>query len=79
MNWSDRFFLLWYEPSESDDAFASADVQLRYQLERVREARKNGADKQKLMPRSVEKDGSLRMVDERDWCSGFFPGMLWLM
>ena len=79
MNWSDRFFLLWYEPSESDDAFASADVQLRYQLERVKEARKNGADKQKLMPRSVEKDGSLRMVDERDWCSGFFPGMLWLM
>ena len=31
------------------------------------------------MPRSVERDGSLRLVGERDWCSGFFPGMLWLM
>ena len=79
MNWSDRFFLLYYEPDESDDAFASADVQLRYQLECVKEARKNVADKQKLMPRSVEKDGSLRLVGERDWCSGFFPGMLWMM
>ena len=79
MNWNDRFFLLYYEPDESDDAFASADVQLRYQLECVKEGRKNGADKQKLMPRSVERDGSLRLVGERDWCSGFFPGMLWLM
>ena len=79
MNWSDRFFLLYYEPDESDDAFASADVQLRYQLECVKEARKKVADKQKMMPRSVEKDGSLRLVGENDWCSGFFPGMLWLM
>ena len=31
------------------------------------------------MPRCVEKDGSLRLVGERDWCSGFFPGELWLM
>ena len=79
MNWSDRFFLLYYEYDESDDAFASADLQLRYQLECVKEARKNVTDKRKMMPRSVEKDGSLRLVDESDWCSGFFPGMLWLM
>ena len=79
MNWSDRFFLLYYEPDESDDAFASADVQLRYQLECVKEARKGETGKQKMMPRSVEPDGRLRLVGERDWCSGFFPGELWLM
>ncbi len=79
MNWSDRFFLLYYEPDTTDDAFASADTQLRYQLARVKEARQKGTDKSKLMPRCVEKDGSLRLVGERDWCSGFFPGELWLM
>ena len=31
------------------------------------------------MPRCVEKDGSLRLVGMRDWCSGFFPGSLWQM
>lgn len=30
-------------------------------------------------PRSIEKDGSLRMVKSKDWCSGFFPGSLWYM
>ncbi len=30
-------------------------------------------------PRNIEPDGSLRMVQARDWCSGFFPGMLWYM
>ena len=30
-------------------------------------------------PRSLEKDGSLRIVRSRDWCSGFFPGSLWQM
>jgi Glycosyl Hydrolase Family 88. len=30
-------------------------------------------------PRSIEKDGSLRMVKSTDWCSGFFPGSLWYM
>ena len=79
MNWADRFFLLYYEPDEADNAFAAADVQLRHQLKCVAEARKSAADKQKLMPRCVEKDGSLRLVGERDWCSGFFPGELWLM
>ena len=32
-----------------------------------------------IMPRSVEKDGRLRMVNRDDWCSGFYPGMLWQM
>lgn len=31
-----------------------------------------------LSPRNLE-NGTLRLVPSRDWTSGFFPGMLWLM
>ena len=30
-------------------------------------------------PRNIEPDGSMRLVDPTDWCSGFFPGELWYM
>ncbi len=30
-------------------------------------------------PRNIEPDGSVRLVDPADWCSGFFPGELWYM
>ena len=32
-----------------------------------------------LFPRSTKKDGSLNLVTSTDWCSGFFPGSLWLL
>lgn len=75
---ADRFFLLYYTPDETDNAFAEADVQLRYQLQQVNKIRKERKD-WSLMPRSVEKDGSLRMVRQPDWCCGFFSGELWQM
>ena len=78
-DFSDRFFLLYYVPDMVDDAFARAASQLRFQLQCVKKARSEAKDKSKFMPRSVEKDGSLRLVGESDWCSGFFPGELWLM
>lgn len=31
-----------------------------------------------LNPRTIEKDGSIRYVPIDDWCSGFFPGNMWL-
>ena len=31
-----------------------------------------------LNPRSIEKDGSIHYVPIDDWCSGFFPGNMWL-
>lgn len=34
-------------------------------------------DKPLLQPRSVNKDGTLRMAWREDWTSGFFPGTLW--
>lgn len=75
---ADRFFLLYYTPDLTDNAFARADVQLRYQLEQVNKIRKERKD-WSLMPRSVEQNGDLRMVRQPDWCSGFFSGELWHM
>ena len=75
---ADRFFLLYYTPDETDNAFAEADVQLRYQLKQANQIRKERKD-WSLMPRCVEKDGSLRMVHQPDWCCGFFSGELWQM
>ena len=74
----DPFFLLYYTPDDTDNAFAAADTQLRYQLRQVERIRKERKD-WSLMPRCVEKDGSLRMVHQPDWCCGFFSGELWQM
>ena len=60
-------------------AMAQAEAQLRYLVEQTTQLRKENADKSKLMPRCVEKDGAMRLVGIGDWCSGFFPGMLWQM
>ena len=75
---ADRFFLLYYTPDETDNAFAEADVQLRFQLEQANKLRRE-RKVWDLMPRCVEKDGSLRMVRQPDWCCGFFSGELWQM
>ena len=75
---SDRFFLLYYTPDETDHAFARADIQLRYQLQQAGKIRRERND-WSLMPRCVERDGTLRMVRQPDWCCGFFAGELWQM
>ncbi len=36
-------------------------------------------DNSELSPRSINKDGSLKLVKSKDWTSGFFPGCLWYM
>lgn len=41
----------------NNDAWKAADVQLRFLLEQTALNRKSIADKSKLMPRCVEKDG----------------------
>lgn len=75
---SDSFFLLYYTPDATDNAFAQADGQLRYQLKQAETIRKEKKD-WTLMPRCVERDGSLRMVRQPDWCCGFLAGELWQM
>ena len=33
----------------------------------------------RVVPRTINKDGSLTVVPAGDWTSGFYPGVLWLM
>ena len=33
----------------------------------------------KAVPRTINKDGTLRVVPTGDWTSGFYPGVLWRM
>ena len=78
-HFSDRFFLLYYTPDETDHAFAQADAQLRWQLRVVEKERQKDKRNAAMMPRCLEKDGSIRLVNAPDWCCGFFPGELWHM
>lgn len=32
-----------------------------------------------MQPRSLNKDGTIRLVSKEDWTSGFFPGALWYL
>lgn len=73
----DLFNLLYLKADEVDHAFAFADKQLRFALQCTAQAQQKVANKKQVSPRTEEKDGSLRLVVPRDWCSGFFPGTLW--
>jgi len=33
----------------------------------------------RIFPRSIDADGKLKRVGSRDWTSGFYPGVLWMM
>lgn len=77
--WTDRFTLLYYSPDRTDNGYASAESQLRFALKCVEGAKKTVDNPEKFSPRTMETDGSLRLVVARDWCSGFFPGELWQM
>ncbi|MGW8317576.1 MAG: glycoside hydrolase family 88 protein [Bacteroidales bacterium] len=38
-----------------------------------------GESKHKIMPRTIDEDGFLKLVKPDDWTAGFFPGILWYM
>lgn len=59
-------------------SFDFADKQLRILLEESDKVRlaEGKTPVEKPCPRNIEPDGSLRMIAARDWCSGFFPGIL---
>lgn len=73
-------------PQEVDvvkDSFDFAAQQLRYAFTQV-DSVKAGMSEEQLKknlvsPRTIEDDGTLRLVASRDWTSGFFPGELWYM
>lgn len=41
-------------------------------------SKQSNATNQFASVRSLNKDGSLNLIPSKDWCSGFFPGSLWL-
>ena len=58
------------------DTFNSVEVQTKLMLSEIPGAR---GDKNDLVsPRTVE-NGNLKLVNSKDWTSGFFPGELWLL
>lgn len=68
-----------FAQEDTERTFAAVDGRLRYLLQQTEKQRKTEQNKAKLMPRCVEQDGTLRLVDIGDWCSGFFAGELWMM
>lgn len=65
------------------DNFDFAARQLRYaftQIDSVKATTIIEPGKKPLVsPRTIEDDGTLKLVASRDWTSGFFPGELWYM
>jgi rhamnogalacturonyl hydrolase YesR len=52
--------------------------QLQFAVSEIEEA-KQTANPDRISPRTINPDGSLRLVVPREWTSGFFPGSLWYM
>lgn len=76
---TDRWRLLYGAPDPIDDFFTFAGGQLDYAVQRTEETYAKAKNKNNIIPRSIDKDGNVVLVSARDWCSGFFPGSLWLV
>lgn len=79
LNPNDRFNLLYMQPTAIDNAFAFACNQMKLAIQCANKARKEQDNlcKRRVVPRTINKSGSLTMINPNDWCSGFFPGSLW--
>lgn len=63
---------LTYAFTEIDKALAEESPESK----QYREKRNQG---ELINPRTIEDDGTLKLVPSKDWTSGFFPGELWYM
>ena len=60
---------------------ASSDLirnQLKLLAANISEAKSIGNGNELVSVRSLNSDGTLKLVPSKDWCSGFYPGSLWL-
>jgi rhamnogalacturonyl hydrolase YesR len=68
-------FISCVENNSKDDLirqnFNIAQAQYAKMIEAIHSPRKN--------PRTVTKEGTLKLVPSKDWTSGFFPGCLWYL
>lgn len=76
---NNRKRLLYGASDPIRDAFSYADKQLKYTSLCADSILSTSLKKELVIPRCLNKDGSLRLVNPADWCSGFFPGSLWLV
>lgn len=76
---SDINRLLYGAADPIEGSFSFAGKQFDYAFTCIDEALAKTNRKDAVNPRSVNKDGRLRLVSPHDWCSGFFPGSLWFM
>ncbi len=60
----------------STDVFSEIDKQTKVMLMEVPKAKGDKVDL--VSPRTIE-NGNLKLVTSRDWTSGFFPGVLWML
>lgn len=61
---------------ECKNLIEQAANQLQYSFRLDTENISNSA---RVFPRSLDSSGDLKLVGKRDWTSGFYPGVLWLM
>lgn len=64
-------FVLSSSKSIIKDNFSFAEKQESFMLKKI--------GKSNLNPRSINKDGTLKLIKSTDWTSGFFPGCLWYL
>lgn len=78
---TDIFNLLFVQPDATDAAMAFVAAQSRVAVKDAVKAKneKQNLAEHRVSPRTISADGSLRLVGPKDWCSGFFPGVLWMI
>jgi len=57
--------------------FSDAEKQTKLALQEIPKAKKDKPDL--VSPRTLDSTGNLKLVNSRDWTSGFFPGILWFL
>src|SRR4051812_10202153 len=62
--------------AKANQVFADAEKQTQLMLTSIAEARGNKSEL--VAPRTLEK-GQLKLVPAKDWTSGFFAGVLWML
>lgn len=76
---TDRWRLYYGAPDPIKTLFNFATSQMEYALKRIEDVYQPSSNTKAIFPRSVDEKERLVLVPSRDWCSGFFPGSLWML